>query len=72
MPYASQVEVGNVAVVDAPWNLTYRDELRAFPSGTHDDQVDASSRAMNMLTELKPGLRISDRALAAAGVAISK
>ncbi len=48
-PYASQVNVGNVVLVRAPWNRAYLDELRVFPSGAHDDQVDASSRAFAAL-----------------------
>lgn len=48
-PFASQVNVGNVCVVRGPWCATYLDELASFPSGTHDDQCDASSRAFGML-----------------------
>jgi predicted phage terminase large subunit-like protein len=48
-PYASQVNVGNVSLVKAPWNRAYVDELRMFPGGKHDDQVDASSRAFAAL-----------------------
>ena len=49
-PMVSQVNVGNVSLVRGVWNRTYLDELRDFPSGTKDDQVDASSRAFNTLT----------------------
>lgn len=45
MPFAAQVEAGNVDMVRGDWNAAYLDELRAFPNGSHDDQVDASSRA---------------------------
>ncbi len=44
-PFASQVNSGNVVMVKAPWNHEFREELRAFPHGLHDDQVDAASRA---------------------------
>lgn len=47
-PFASQVNVGNVALVRGSWNTLYLEELRDFP-GTKDDQVDASSRAFTML-----------------------
>jgi predicted phage terminase large subunit-like protein len=51
-PAASQVEAGNVAVVDAPWANDFVEELAAFPTGGKDDQVDAFARAFNALTEI--------------------
>lgn len=48
-PFASQVNVGNVALVRARWNDVLLDELAAFPSGRHDDQVDALARAFGVL-----------------------
>ena len=48
-PFIAQSNVGNVAMLSAPWNRAYTDELAAFPSGAHEDQVDASSRAFSML-----------------------
>lgn len=44
-PVASQVNVGNVMMLRGAWNKAFTDELRAFPSGTYDDQVDGLSRA---------------------------
>lgn len=49
-PLAAQVNVGNVTIRRADWNRAYVEELRGFPAGTKDDQVDASSRAFNFLT----------------------
>ena len=49
LPFAAQAEAGNVALLRAAWNAAYLDELCAFPSGAHDDQVDASSGAFNRL-----------------------
>lgn len=52
-PFAAQWQVGNVEVVQGPWNKEYFDELEVFPSkqaGIHDDQVDASSGAFNELS----------------------
>jgi predicted phage terminase large subunit-like protein len=43
------VEAGHVAIVRAPWNRAFLEELRDFPGGTHDDQVDALARAFNTL-----------------------
>lgn len=49
-PAASQVNVGNVSLVeDKGWNAHFIEELRAFPSGAKDDQVDGFSRAFSML-----------------------
>jgi predicted phage terminase large subunit-like protein len=62
MPVASQVEVGNVAVVDGPWRRAFVEELGGFPSGTKDDQVDALSRAFTMIVAA-PALRINPDAL---------
>lgn len=49
-PLAAQVNVGNVYMVRGDWNRTYTDELRVFPNGTYDDQVDGSSRAFAAVT----------------------
>ncbi|MEJ0016763.1 MAG: phage terminase large subunit [Acetobacteraceae bacterium] len=49
-PIASQVEAGNVAMMRAQWNHAFLEELRDFPFGRKDDQVDALSRAFTMLT----------------------
>lgn len=51
MPVASQVEARNVALVQSRWNHAFLDELRDFPGGRKDDQVDALSRAFSMLTQ---------------------
>jgi predicted phage terminase large subunit-like protein len=42
-------EAGNVLLVRGEWNMAYLDELSEFPSGAHDDQVDATSGAYGML-----------------------
>jgi predicted phage terminase large subunit-like protein len=62
-PYTSQVNVGNVSVVEAKWNKAYLDELRAFPGGTKDDQVDASSRAFSMVALDAPPVIFTDEDL---------
>ena len=48
-PVASQANVGNVSMVRASWNAALIEELRDFPTGRHDDQVDALSGAFAML-----------------------
>ena len=50
-PYQAQAQAGNVRLLDAAWNGVYLDELCAFPTGTHDDLVDASSGAFNKLAD---------------------
>ena len=49
-PVASQAEAGNIKLVRAPWNAAFLDEIELFPSGSHDDQVDALSGALEALT----------------------
>ena len=59
-PPASQVEAGNVAMLRATWNYAFVDELRNFPFGRKDDQVDAFTRAFLALTNLgSPSRRMS-------------
>lgn len=49
MAMASQAEVGNIKIVKGPWNEAFLSELVSFPTGAHDDQVDAASGAFNAL-----------------------
>lgn len=46
-PLAAQVNAGNVRMLKSSWNKEFSDELRVFPNGANDDQVDAASRAYN-------------------------
>ena len=48
-PLSSQVEGGNVYIVEARWNSAFFEELEAFPEGGHDDQVDAAADALEEL-----------------------
>lgn len=50
-PVSSAAEAGNVFILNAPWNEAFLDELVLFPLGAHDDQVDALSGALEMITE---------------------
>lgn len=46
---AAQINVGNVDMVRGSWNTRFVDQLRTFPGGVNDDQVDALSRAYTKL-----------------------
>jgi predicted phage terminase large subunit-like protein len=56
-PFAAQAGAGNVRLVTAPWNREYIEELTTFPAARHDDQVDATAGAFNLLA----GVPTSDR-----------
>lgn len=45
-PFSSQVNAGNVWMVRAEWNRAFVEELRQFPRGKNDDQVDAASDSL--------------------------
>lgn len=51
MPFATQVNGGNVTLLKGKWNDAFVDELSLFPGGRNDDQVDAASRAFRELLE---------------------
>jgi predicted phage terminase large subunit-like protein len=53
-PFASQVNMGNVAMVKGPWNRAVLDCLAGFPDGGHDDDVDAASGAFAALMQVVP------------------
>jgi predicted phage terminase large subunit-like protein len=62
-PLASQVNSGNVRMIKGPWNKPLIDEMRAFPNGAHDDQVDALASAYNALMTGKTELIKKGRAI---------
>jgi predicted phage terminase large subunit-like protein len=49
-PFQSQLEGGNIFLINDEWNVDYIEELLTFPQGKHDDQVDGSSGALNELS----------------------
>lgn len=51
MPFAAQVEAGNVRLCRGRWNADYLDEMTAFPEYTYSDQVDGTSGAFNKLAK---------------------
>jgi predicted phage terminase large subunit-like protein len=52
---AAQANIGNVYMLRASWNRQFIDELRLFPNGVNDDQVDALSDAYNHCLNKKSG-----------------
>jgi predicted phage terminase large subunit-like protein len=54
-PYSAQVNAGNVRILRSTWNAPFYDEHEAFPLGSHDDQVDASSGAFAQLAVRQVG-----------------
>jgi predicted phage terminase large subunit-like protein len=55
-PLAAQINVGNVVMLRGAWNDKMVEEMRNFPNGKHDDQVDALSLAFDQLTDNTLGL----------------
>jgi len=49
LPLASQARQHNVYLLRAAWNGPWLDEVEAFPTGGHDDQVDAASGGFNWI-----------------------
>jgi predicted phage terminase large subunit-like protein len=52
MPFAAACEAGLVDIERGEWNREFLDELCGFPTGKHDDQVDAASDAFNLLSRM--------------------
>jgi predicted phage terminase large subunit-like protein len=52
-PYAAQVEIGNVSLVQGDWVRDFIDEHEPFPMGKFSDRVDGASGAFNKLNEPK-------------------
>ena len=57
--FSVQVNNGNVQMLEASWNNDFINELRLFPKGTHDDQVDAASGAFNKLVNKRKIERVT-------------
>ena len=79
-PLAGQVNIGNVVLVEAPWNDDFIKELKSFPLGKHDDIVDAVAQGFNHLikhprgematSSLKTYAHIENESLAGSGVRV--
>ena len=57
--FAAQVNGGNVKMLKAEWNRAFLEELRMFPMGKHDDQVDAAVDAFGELVNRNNEIRIA-------------
>jgi predicted phage terminase large subunit-like protein len=53
-PLSSCTERRNVLLVRGNWINAFLDEAEVFPEGEHDDQIDASSNALNTLANVSP------------------
>jgi predicted phage terminase large subunit-like protein len=53
---AAAIDTGSLSLLRAGWNRSFLEELREFPQGRKDDQVDALSRAFSLAiqTTAKP------------------
>jgi predicted phage terminase large subunit-like protein len=63
-PLAAQINIGNVSILRGPWNKDLISEMRMFPNGEFDDQIDSLSRAFGELITANPPMSISNVALA--------
>jgi predicted phage terminase large subunit-like protein len=50
-PFSAQAEAGNVLVQRGAWNERWLQMLEGFPELPHDDDVDSTSRAFNLVAE---------------------
>jgi predicted phage terminase large subunit-like protein len=48
--FSAQAEAGNVDILRGDWNESWFTALEAFPESAHDDDVDSTSEAFNLLT----------------------
>ena len=62
-PFASMVNSGHTSMEPAAWNQAFKQEYRAFPAGSHDDQVDGGSDAYNELALFTGSVNSLSRAI---------
>lgn len=62
-PFASYVNAGLVDILVGDWNRILINEMRSFPNGTYDDQVDAGSRAFARLLGTSGKMKINPQLL---------
>jgi predicted phage terminase large subunit-like protein len=49
-PVSSAAEAGNIKIIKGAWINNFLDEIESFPTGPHDDQIDAVSGAFGILS----------------------
>ena len=47
---AAQINAGNVRMIKGEWNKAFIEEMRTFPLGRNDDQIDAAADSFSELT----------------------
>lgn len=50
-PWLAKVEAGRCYIAKGSWNYDFMEELRTFPDGVHDDQIDAVTLCWTMLNK---------------------
>jgi hypothetical protein len=55
-PLAGQAMIGNVMIVEADWNDMFLTEVTGFPTGSHDDIVDAAGQAFKGFMKTSSGI----------------
>jgi predicted phage terminase large subunit-like protein len=50
LSWSNLAEAGKVFLVRGPWNAAFIEEAAAFPKGANDDQIDAVSIAVHLLS----------------------
>ena len=68
-PFSAQVNAGNVRIVRSPTNAETFEELRQFPGGKNDDEVDGLADAFNKLANVPAPAR-SEVGVKAGGVKV--
>jgi predicted phage terminase large subunit-like protein len=58
LSWMNLAEEGKIFLVRGPWIDEFVDEIARFPKGSHDDQIDAVSVAVQMLTTTDRRLHI--------------
>ncbi|MDM7924272.1 MAG: phage terminase large subunit, partial [Pyrinomonadaceae bacterium] len=56
LAWAAPAEAGKVFLVRGAWIDAFIEELASFPTGAHDDQIDAVSLAFRLIAELEAEL----------------
>jgi predicted phage terminase large subunit-like protein len=52
-PFSTQVNAGNVHILQGDWNKEYIEEMKYFPHSRFKDQIDASAGAFSLLFRLR-------------------